>query len=172
MRLLIILSSALLLTACNASPDEANHNAEQHSHHNADAPAKGGPSPEVVPEVADEAQGSEAAKQDVAKDSQGALIPASFQGVWDYEGGTCAPESDLRLDVQPASITFYETHGDVVRVDSAQPSAVSLNLAMSGEGQEWNQSLELRLVDAGTRLMVINPDMPDAAENLMRKRCL
>lgn len=172
MRALIALTVSLMLTACDVSPDNAQPDVQQHSNQDADAPTKGGPSPKVVPDVADDAQGSEQSDEDVATGNQGPLIPASFRGVWDYEGGTCAPESDLRLDVQPAAITFYETHGDVVRVDSAEPSAVSLNLAMSGEGEEWTQSLGLRLVDAGTRLIVVNPDAPDDAENLMRARCL
>ncbi|MEM7701245.1 MAG: hypothetical protein AAF251_04850 [Pseudomonadota bacterium] len=171
MRALFALAVCSTLSACNVSPNNATPEAEQHSHENADAPTKGGPSPKVVPDVADDARGSGQNDEDVATDNQGALIPASFHGVWDYEGSTCAPESDLRLDVQPSAITFYETHGDVLRVDNGEPMAVSLDLAMSGEGEEWDQSLALRLVDAGTRLMVINPANPDAAEDLIRMKC-
>ena len=100
-----------------------------------------------------------------------ATIPDPFRGVWDYVEGTCAPESDLRLDVQPSAVTFYATHGEVIRVDMADPFEMWLDLAMSGEGEEWTQSLGFYLRDGGRRLEILDPDRPASNNILIRKRC-
>lgn len=99
------------------------------------------------------------------------MIPVEFLGVWDARTGTCNPASDLRLDIGEDSITFYESVGAVESVrDDAGTTMVTL--AMEGEGERWTQTIGLRLADAGTSLMVINPERPGDAEATMRRRCL
>jgi len=100
-----------------------------------------------------------------------ASIPISLWGVWDYAQGTCAPESDLRLEIAEDSITFYESFGQVREVEELDQGAAKLTLAMQGEGEEWTQVLILRPIEAGTGLLIIDPDRPEAAEDLPRKRC-
>ncbi len=99
------------------------------------------------------------------------MIPIEFLGVWDAQTGTCDPASDLRLDIGDDTITFYESVGTVKNVrDDA--GTIMVTLAMEGEGEHWTQTLGLRFFDAGTGLMVIDPERPDEAEQNMRKRCV
>ncbi|MEM8724733.1 MAG: polysaccharide deacetylase family protein [Pseudomonadota bacterium] len=99
-------------------------------------------------------------------------IPERYFGVWDYEGGTCAPESDLRMEIKAGEITFYESYGEVsdVRVEAGD---TIVDLAMEGEGETWMQSLRLSLVGEGAdqRLHVTDPAEPKAPDELPRKRC-
>ncbi|WP_298469315.1 polysaccharide deacetylase family protein [uncultured Erythrobacter sp.] len=99
-------------------------------------------------------------------------IPARYLGVWDYEGGTCAPESDLRMAIRPRAITFYESVGKAtdVRLDGED---VIVDLAMDGEGETWEQSLRLSLVGNGNeqRLHTSDASEPKTKDDLPRKRC-
>lgn len=99
-----------------------------------------------------------------------ASIPVAFLGVWDYVDGTCDPASDMRLDIGEQAIGFYESTGTVADVRD-EDGTTYVDLAMSGEGETWETTLGLRLVDAGTQLMVITAEAPDDAEKYMRKRC-
>lgn len=168
MRLIAALALSLTLAACGAPDDEPGSDHDEHGH---EAPrndgAPGGPGLPSIPEIADEADSEE----EVASEAQAAQIPASFQGTWDYEGGTCAPESDLRLNIEASAITFYESYGELVSVESIDPFAVSLDLKMSGEGESWTQRLDLRLVDAKMGLLVRDGERPGSSEELIRRRC-
>ena len=98
-------------------------------------------------------------------------IPVEFLGVWDAQSGTCDPASDLRVDIGEDTITFYESVGAVESVRNEAGTTI-ITLAMEGEGERWTQTIGLRFFDAGTSLMVIDPEHPDDAEQNMRKRCL
>ena len=168
MRLIAALALSFSLAACGAPDDEPGPDHDEQGH---EAPARedipSGPGLPLVPDIADEADSEE----DVAEDAQAAQIPVSFRGSWDYERGTCAPESDLRLDVEANAITFYESYGELIRVERIDPFAVSLELEMSGEGETWTQALDLRLVDAQMGLLVTDGQSSAGGEELIRKRC-
>ncbi|MEM7690497.1 MAG: hypothetical protein AAF291_15895 [Pseudomonadota bacterium] len=181
MRLFLTTSACLMIAACGASAPKTETPTEHQTHVDEKeltpaepAPAQPqpvAPTPGAMPEMANEAESGGDAANDTAQEASAALIPATFLGDWDSIEGTCSPESDLRMSVEPASITFYESHGDVERVDTLNPREVSLDLAMSGEGEEWDQTLALKLVEANTRLMVIDPANRDRADTLIRIRC-
>ena len=97
-------------------------------------------------------------------------IPVRFLGVWDYFGGTCNPASDLRLEIKPRRITFYESVGDVAGVGQDGDAAVA-DLVMEGEGEEWIQSTRLQLSENGERLLVTDATKPDLTDDYPRKRC-
>ncbi|MEO1220900.1 MAG: hypothetical protein AAFY42_06060 [Pseudomonadota bacterium] len=105
-------------------------------------------------------------------DIQEARIPVRFHGVWDYENGTCARESDLRVEIGPREIRFYESIGLVSGIgqdgDDARPF-----LVMEGEGEQWMQDTRLSLVDTpeGERLFISDAEKPEQARELPRKRC-
>ena len=99
-----------------------------------------------------------------------AAIPVTFLGVWDYIEGSCDLASDMRLDISEDSIQFYESVGTVSEVRE-DDGTTYVDLSMSGEGDTWKTTLGLRLVDAGTSLMVIHPEAPEEAEEHLRKRC-
>ena len=148
---LVLAPTLLALAACGGEPQQEGSAPLQK-----EAPA---PTPSQVPEASPPA------------DHASRLIPVEFLGVWDAQTGTCDPASDLRLEIGQGTITFYESIGTVESIrDDAGTTMVTL--AMEGEGERWTQIIGLRFFDAGTSLMVIDPEHPDEAERYMRKRCL
>ena len=79
-------------------------------------------------------------------------IPAPFHGVWDYVDGSCAPESDLRIEIRPESIGFYESLGELTAIDIASPDDITVTLAMEGEGETWDMQRRFVLSDDGATL--------------------
>ncbi len=71
-------------------------------------------------------------------------IPASFHGIWDYVEGTCALESDLRMEISGGEILFYESIGTVT-ASVPDEGDVIVTLAMEGEGDTWVQAYRLTL---------------------------
>ncbi len=98
------------------------------------------------------------------------LIPAEFHGVWDYEGGTCDPASDLRMEISGAEILFYEAIGRVNAV-TAGGGAINVTLDMEGEGETWEQKTRLLLSDDGERLETSDGDAPRTTDEYPSKRC-
>ncbi len=98
-------------------------------------------------------------------------IPERFRGVWDYEGGTCDPASDLRTQISGDQIRFYESTGEVVSVELDGDKAI-VELAMTGEGESWTQTSAL-IHSAGYDTLIFQADAsavnPDVTNN--RKRC-
>lgn len=99
-------------------------------------------------------------------------IPARFTGVWDYVGGTCSPDSDMRMEIAPRAITFYESVGAVAGVGQDGDDAIA-DLAMEGEGEKWVNSLRLSLVevDGETQLHTSDATKPKVADEFPRKKC-
>lgn len=79
-------------------------------------------------------------------------IPEAFHGVWDYVKGSCDPASDLRMDIGARAIEFYESHGTVTAVEDATADAVTVTLAMEGEGETWETKERFTLSDGGKTL--------------------
>jgi hypothetical protein len=84
--------------------------------------------------------------------SQAGKVPAAFLGVWDYVKGSCEPASDLRIEIKPDAIEFYEAHGDITKVNVESPDTVVLDLAMDGEGEQWAMSRRFTLSNGGETL--------------------
>jgi hypothetical protein len=96
------------------------------------------------------------------------LIPATYQGAWDWTGGTCQSDSDQRMEIGGQEIHFYESVGEVQRVREAS-GALAVDLAMEGEGMEWTQTTVLRMVEGG--LLETEYDDPSGTGKLRLKRC-
>ena len=96
-------------------------------------------------------------------------IPMRFRGVWDYVEGACDEASDLRMEISPRRIVFYESVGDVTAVDVANDNSITVQMSLSGEGETWNEELRLELESGGDRLVptIIGAD----GEAMPRKRC-
>ncbi|MEO1490086.1 MAG: hypothetical protein AAFR88_11740 [Pseudomonadota bacterium] len=99
-------------------------------------------------------------------------IPARFLGVWDYEGGTCARDSDLRVQIRPESMSFYESIGTVTAV-AAEGDDTLVTLAMEGEGEMWTQVTRLALKGEGEalRLHTSDGEKPPVPDEYPSKRC-
>ena len=114
---------------------------------------------------------TEAAEHTEAPPVETARIPARFQGVWDYVEGTCAPESDLRLEISAEQITFYEAVGSVLSAKAESGSHVVVVLAIEGEGETSEEELLLTLSEEGDELTPQFYFDGKASEPLIRKRC-
>lgn len=99
----------------------------------------------------------------------GAAIPAAFHGAWDWTGGNCLEYSDLRMEIGPQRIQFYESLGTVEAVRSDGDS-LTVELAMEGEGEKWEQTTELALVEGGALLETVHED-PSGQGKMRLKRC-
>ena len=97
-------------------------------------------------------------------------IPARFQGIWDYVDGTCNPASDLRIDIQPRAIGFYEAHGDVEAVRIENADSIVVDMAMEGEGEKWTMKRRFTLSQGGARLTPTSAD-GDEFEPMPLKKC-
>lgn len=98
-------------------------------------------------------------------------IPAAFQGVWDYVEGACDPASDLRIDIRPDAMQFYESMGEVtsIEVDSANRIVVSLN--MEGEGETWQMDRVFTLTNEGETLTPTAVDEEEQYKPMPLKKC-
>ena len=100
-------------------------------------------------------------------------IPARYRGVWDYAQGTCASNSDLRMEISAREILFYESVGQVTGV-TAEGDDVIVALAMEGEGDTWDQRIRLSLTGsgAGEQLETSDGDAPPIVDDYPSKRCI
>ncbi|RNJ62363.1 MAG: hypothetical protein EDM03_12995 [Porphyrobacter sp. IPPAS B-1204] len=150
---LFILACALALAACGGEADR-------------EAAA-----PEPVPA----ATAGNILKEPASEPTAGSAIPAQFLGVWDAETGTCDPASDLRLDITPQAIGFYESQGILIRLAEAIDGSTVVELAMEGEGETWDMTMTISLSGAGAteRLIVQHrgESGQPAPEPLRLKRC-
>lgn len=88
-------------------------------------------------------------------------IPAAFVGVWDAAGGDCAATSTTRVEIGPETMQFYESHGEVTRVEIDSPQTIVATLAMEGEGEKWQMARMFTLSNDGRTL---TPSAVDAEE--------
>ncbi|MDY7096960.1 MAG: hypothetical protein SXU28_02360 [Pseudomonadota bacterium] len=104
--------------------------------------------------------------------AQANVIPARFQGVWDYEGGTCARESDARMEISGREVLFYESVGTVTAVTQEETSTL-VTLDMEGEGDTWVQTIRLEIKgdDDKERLHSTDGEKPAATDEYPSKRC-
>jgi hypothetical protein len=150
-RKLSLIAIALLLAACEQQQG--------------DAPAAG----ETPPLVTDQTEGDTPPERTPEPLS---VIPDRYHGAWDAVSGSCAPASDLRLEIEARQIVFYESVGKVTATRSEGADAIA-DLAMEGEGEEWFRSVRLKLAGTpdGERLQLVDAiERPDG-EPIPLRRC-
>ncbi len=103
--------------------------------------------------------------------TQVAAIPAQFLGVWDHVEGDCRPSSDLRMDVRPREIEFYESLGKVARVAVEDARTALVTLDMAGEGETWQVTNRFVLNEDGTRLTPEHVGEADDFTPIPLKKC-
>lgn len=158
MRAVLGLTVAAMLAACSGGAEEGP------SGEDTATPAPIPLEPESAAETAPETAPVEEALAN--------RIPTRFQGVWDYVEGTCAPESDMRMEISAAEILFYESIGVVTGVEPEGEDVV-VSLAMEGEGETWDQEIRLALVGQGEAQLLETSDgeKPRANDDYPSKRC-
>ena len=159
-RAMAVLGLAGLLVACGGGEEEFDAPQE--------APLAGGEEIEAPTEAGDKT--AEAADTETA--TPAGEIPSKYLGVWDYVGSTCAEGSDMRMDIEARKIQFYESTGNVTGTGEDAGDAV-VDLAMSGEGEEWIESMRFSLVQTpdGEQLHVSDATKPKVKDEYPRKRC-
>ena len=144
--------AVLALAACNENAHETGHSGDQAG-------------------LGEEAMEADPVPADIApEDGQtSALIPARFHGVWDYVEGSCARESDMRLEISGNEVMFYESIGTVTDIEQRGPNTF-VTLAMEGEGETWEDTYTLALSDDEQLFLQYISDNA-SSRPLPRKRC-
>ncbi len=89
-------------------------------------------------------------------------IPAEFQGRWTYkEDGRHPPGGENPTVISAATWTGHETRGEVKAVRIRDKNDITVTMAMSGEGETWDDEYRLQLSPDGNVLTVAAPpDQP------------
>ncbi len=157
-----ILTAAFLLFACSQEADRSAGDEKV-------AADIGGDHPQIV---AGERSLADTSEDGSARETQitTGTMPARFHGMWDFVDGTCMATSDLRLEIGPDILVFYESTGAVTGVKERADGGVEVKLAMSGEGENWEETNSYRLANDGKTLITAGLRGPSGGE-LRRKRC-
>ena len=117
------------------------------------------------------AQSGSATQNPAPSDAAAPTIPEAFHGVWDYVEGTCARESDLRMEIAASQIVFYEAVGSVQSVRSEGEEEVTVALLVEGEGEIWETEYYLFLANDGDEMIARYKWGDQARDAPPRKRC-
>lgn len=163
MRICLTILGALPLSACGEAPDEGAPTGVEVPSDVTETP---------IPVEPDGGIGDGAGPPEPVEDALANRIPTRFQGVWDYVEGTCALESDLRMEISGSEIMFYESIGTVTATE-AEGDDVVVTLAMEGEGETWEQQTRLSLVGEGAdqRLETSDGEAPKTEDEYPSKKC-
>ena len=153
----IAFGAVLALGACSGNTSEADQS-----------------EPDGAPTVTSRLEATGAFSPQPAETSEEVTaIPAQFLGVWDSVEGNCRAASDLRMDVRPREIEFYESLGSVEKVTVESPQAALITLDMAGEGETWQVINRFVLSEGGARLVAEPVGGNDGNYNPMPlKKCL
>ncbi len=81
------------------------------------------------------------------------VIPANFRGRWSFTDATCEEEvSESYLSIGEDSLSFFESQGSVRDITRPSANEIIVDLAMKGEGEQWNEQQTLRLERDGSEL--------------------
>lgn len=95
-------------------------------------------------------------------------FPKLFQGTWDATEASCTKlYSDARLLVDSNSVGYWESYGQISKVDKANKKEFVAQFEMTGEGEEWVTTIHYRLSDSSNKLTEIFDD----GSSFVRVRC-
>lgn len=154
MRCSLALAAALLLAACSAQPDGNDTDAGQvrSVDNNAAMPAMSGDPPgNRIDSIGAEEGGNEG--------SSLAIVPEAFHGEWNGELSACGTGlSETRLRIGGDRLRFYESVGDVRRVEVESGRVIDVTAEYRGEGETWQNESRLSLsADGGTLTVDAGP---------------
>ncbi|WP_394000021.1 hypothetical protein ACF3M1_09350 [Luteimonas sp. WGS1318] len=97
-------------------------------------------------------------------------LPDAFLGRWDVVQAACtaSDRGDLGLTVTPEQLVFHESVAVAGDVEVLDGDTVRASFEYEGEGERWQATQTLRLIDGGNTLVLDGPDGPGAA----RVRCV
>lgn len=174
----VFLSGALLLAACSGGKDEES---------GPEASASIGPlqkaerpAPAETPETAVDADMPETADEAPAKPEpkiagDGKTIPPAIRGRWALKVADCKARkgTDLTaLTIDATNLRFYESHGELARVQDSATDRIVADYKFSGEGVEWDRRMHLDLTDGGKVLIRRDEGEGAAAGSMRYTRCV
>jgi len=145
----MIAATALLLAACGGGEEAGNNSSDSGATVEQTPPnLQDDPNNSVVPLSPPPAPTPSA--------SPVASLPSGFQGRWGLVDNDCVPgRADAKglMIVAADGLGFYESRGAVRRAEAIRENTLQLDLAFTGEGQEWNRTQTLTLLDGGKTLV-------------------
>lgn len=158
MKEFVALSLLFAAAACGGVTDQPANNT-------ADASIEAVPPDESMPAdpVTDNASNSAA--------TTSAAFPAAFEGRWGLVANDCiegASDAKGLMQVEGATLRFYESQGTAETLTVASPTKVSGEFAFTGEGQRWTKAVRLSLEDGGKVLVRSETEPPS---DLRYKKC-
>ena len=79
-----------------------------------------------------------------------ATIPARFQGRWGMSAADCDPSTGAdkgKLTIAGNRLSFFESRGDATKIMQTQPTQITFDLPMNGEGTNWTERTTLTLLE-------------------------
>ena len=75
------------------------------------------------------------------------------------------------MEILPTTFQFYESHGDVTRIEVDSPEKIVVSLAMEGEGEQWQMARMFTLSDNGQTLTPSAVDPEEQFEPTPLTKC-
>ncbi len=98
-------------------------------------------------------------------------IARDYRGVWDSVDGDCSALSNLRITIFADRIAFWESVGSVQTIERRENGDRLIDLAMSGEGETWTQTIKLELDSTGTRMVTTMVGGDNSEVSVARRKC-
>ena len=176
MRLTIMTAAALSLAACSGGKSAGNESSGGSA---AVEPTPGNltvdPQNTIVPL---DPPGNAAVQSPVPLPTAGPValtaIPTGFQGRWGVNAGDCDPSTGAdkgKLTITGNRLSFFESRGEAKAIRQTQPTQITFDLPMSGEGMTWSEPTTLTLLDGGKTLVREVKSPADRATTDRYSRC-
>ena len=104
----------------------------------------------------------------------GDTIPAAIRGRWAIKAADCSAKkgTDLTaLTIDATNLRFYESHGELARVQESDANRIVADYRFSGEGEQWDRRMTLTLVDGGKTLVRRDTGEGAATDAMRYTRC-
>ena len=163
-------AALLMLAACSGGQDEetgpeASSDIGPLQKAERPAPAET-PAPDAEPEAP--------AKAEAGDSVDGKTIPPAIRGRWALKVADCKAKkgTDLTaLTIDATNLRFFESHGELARVQESDASGIVADYRFSGEGEEWDRRMRLDLADGGKTLVRRDEGEGAAAGPMRYTRC-
>ncbi|MGI0116504.1 hypothetical protein [Zooshikella sp. RANM57] len=82
-------------------------------------------------------------------------IPKLFHGTWDTSNEACIqPFSDMRMEIEARVVRYWESQGQVTRVNVENERKLNITFSISGEGESWESFKQFELNTANNTLTI------------------
>lgn len=170
----LMLPAALLLLAACSGGDDTSAPEDTATISPLQKAERAAPEVAVDADLPAETKTEDAAKPGTGTPADGSTIPTAIRGRWALKAADCTAKrgTDLTaLVIDATNLRFYESHGELVRVRSSGATQILADYKFSGEGQDWDQRVQLELADDGRTLVRRDQGKGAAGEPMRYTRC-